>query len=91
MKSIGPVVELGCISEQRDPTAALASPPPAPQEKSDLEKCTHVKSNPLQFGGLFMYDEGGAGGSRGRSTCNFCRERLYLVLAAGRPGGRRDW
>lgn len=59
------MVELGCISEQRDPTAALASPPPAPQEKSDLEKCTHVKSNPLQFGGLFVYDEGervGVGG-----------------------------
>lgn len=44
------MVELRCISEQRDPTASLASPPPAPQEKSDLEKCTHVKSNTLQLG-----------------------------------------
>lgn len=83
------MVELRCIAEQRDPTAALASPPPAPQEKSDLEKCTHVKSNTLQFG-VYLCMKREWWGWGGRGTCNFCRERLYLGLAAGRPTGRRD-
>lgn len=45
-----------------------------------------MKSNALRFG-VYLCMKGEWWWGRG--TCNFCRERLHLALAAGRPAGRR--